>query len=55
MLTSLTKEQLIELVKTEFADVTREGGVSWSEGYVIDDYGSKEERAAARAKDKDQS
>lgn len=55
MLNSLTKEQLIDLIKTEFAGVTRDGGVSWSEGSVIDDYGTKEERAAARAKDKDQS
>ena len=31
MLESLSIEQLIELIKTEFADVTREGGISWRE------------------------
>jgi hypothetical protein len=54
VLKSLTKEQLIELIKTEFADVTRKGGVSWHEGWVIDSYGSDEECAAARLEDTDQ-
>lgn len=36
-----------------FANVSREGGVSWSEAYVIDNYGTPEECATARAKDTD--
>ncbi|VAX39837.1 hypothetical protein MNBD_PLANCTO03-354, partial [hydrothermal vent metagenome] len=36
-----------------FQDVSREGGISWSETFVLDDYGTKEERAAARAMDND--
>ncbi len=34
-----------------FANTTREGGVSWRESVVLDDYGSEEERVAARALD----
>jgi len=44
---------MIEEIKTAFKGVTREGGVSWSETVVIDDYGTREERAAARTRDKD--
>lgn len=36
-----------------FRGVSREGGVSWSETDVIDDYGTEEERAIARASDTD--
>ncbi len=38
-------------IRRAFRGVTREGGVSWSEADVIDDYGTGEERAAARARD----
>lgn len=38
-------------IRSAFRGVTREGGVSWSETSVIDDYGSDEERAQARARD----
>lgn len=41
----------IALVYETFRGVTRAGGVSWSEAVVIDDYGSDEQRAAARAAD----
>ena len=40
-------------IDAAFADVGREGGVSWSESVVIDNYGSMEERLAARASDRD--
>ena len=49
----MTREQMIEEIEAAFKGVTREGGVSWSETRVIDDYGSEPERAAARAQDKD--
>ena len=42
-------------IHAAFKDVSRDGGVSWSESDVIDGYGSDEERAAARARDKDAS
>lgn len=41
------------LIRSAFAGVTRAGGVSWSEANVIDNYGSDEERAAARSSDPD--
>jgi hypothetical protein len=40
-------------IREAFKGVTRQGGVSWSEAEVIDDYGSEDERAEARAKDTD--
>ncbi len=40
-------------IRRAFRGVTREGGVSWSEADVVDDYGTDEERAAARARDKE--
>lgn len=46
---------LLDEIHSAFKDVSREGGVSWSESDVIDDYGSDEERASARALDKDAS
>ena len=47
------RDRLIAEIERVFADVTREGGVSISEADVIDDYGSEEEQAAARASDTD--
>ncbi len=38
-------------IRAAFAGVTREGGISWSEADVIDDGGTEEEQAAARARD----
>jgi len=46
---------LIEEIYEAFRNVTREGGVSWSEAHVIDMYGSMEERDRARRQDKDKS
>jgi len=40
-------------IREAFKDVTREGGVSWNETRVLDDYGSKEEATKARATDTD--
>jgi hypothetical protein len=40
-------------IEAAFHGVTRNGGVSWSEAIVIDDYGSPEEERAARASDCD--
>jgi len=45
------KQALIEEITTAFDGVSREGGVSLSEAWVIDDYGSDEERAKARKQD----
>lgn len=42
-------------IREAFKGVTREGGVSWSEAVVIDDYGSPEERTVARSKDVERS
>jgi hypothetical protein len=44
-------EKTIELVFETFRGVTREGGVSWSESFVLDDYGSEEECHEARLQD----
>lgn len=49
------REELIREIHAAFADVSREGGVSWSEAEVIDGYGTEEEKAAARRADKDRS
>ena len=47
------KVALIELITDAFQDVKRGNGVSLHEADVIDDYGSEEERAAARLLDTD--
>ena len=44
---------IIEEICIAFADVKRDGGISWSETEVIDGYGSEEERQQARGSDKD--
>jgi len=54
MLEGLTKAAMIELISREFSDVSRKGGVSWSEAWIIDKYGSMEEMLAARSSDTDQ-
>jgi hypothetical protein len=45
------KLALIEEITAAFDGVAREDGVTLSETYVIDDYGSPEERAEARKED----
>ena len=47
------RDELIRLIEQAFDGVSREGGVSLHEAYVIDNYGDEEERAAARLKDTD--
>ena len=47
------KAALIKLITSAFENVKRGNGVSLHEADVIDDYGSKEERAAARLLDTD--
>jgi hypothetical protein len=47
------REALIAEIYAAFKDVSREGGVSWSETYVLDFYGTPEERAEARDRDRD--
>ena len=42
-------------IRETFRGVTRVGGVSWEETYVIDSYGSDEDREAARLSDRDHS
>ncbi|MCP5522321.1 MAG: hypothetical protein H7A46_12315 [Verrucomicrobiales bacterium] len=44
-------QALIESIERAFADVTLEDGVSLREADVIDDYGTREQRQAARAQD----
>jgi hypothetical protein len=46
-------EELIREIHEAFRDVTRQGGVSWRETNVLDNYGSDEERARARALETD--
>lgn len=48
-------EKTIALVFETFRGVNREGGVSWSETFVRDDYGNEEECREARLRDKDSS
>ena len=45
------KAALIQEITAAFDGVSRENGVSLSESWVIDDYGSDEERAEARKQD----
>lgn len=47
------REALIAEIYVAFRDVTREGGVSWSETGVLDDYGTEAERLAARDTDRE--
>lgn len=42
-------------IRRAFAGVSREGGISWSGSFVVDDYGSDEEVAVAAAKDTEKS
>ncbi|RYG46716.1 hypothetical protein EON79_09415 [bacterium] len=45
------RDALIAEIYAAFADVDREGGVSWSEAMAIDNYEPLEVREAARARD----
>jgi len=45
------RDSLIAQIERDFAGVSREGGVSISEAYAIDDYEPEEVRAAARLAD----
>jgi hypothetical protein len=47
------RSELIGLIKDAFGNVSRQGGVSWTETEVLDMYGTDAERKAARAKDTD--
>jgi len=51
------RKALINEIHAAFDGVTREGGVSWSETKLLDDWGESKGRAGAeaRAKDTDQS
>ena len=49
-----TRSELIGFIKAAFGNVSRQGGVSWTETEVLDMYGSDAERATARKKDTDQ-
>ena len=49
----MTEEEILAEIHEAFKDVSRHGGVSWSESEVIDDYGSDEERQLARMRDTD--
>ena len=47
------RDALENEIREAFKDVTREGGVSWNETKVLDDYGSAEQAKNARASDAD--
>ena len=49
------RDALVEEIDAAFANVSRSGGVSWSETRVLDMYGSDDERNAARGQDTDRS
>lgn len=49
------KQALIQEITLAFEGVAHEEGMTLHEATVIDDYGSPEERAQARAKDTEQS
>lgn len=49
------RKALIQEIHAAFAGVSREGGVSWSESIVIDDWGDAEACATARKRDTDRS
>lgn len=55
MPSEIYKQALIDEIYDAFRAVNRSGGVSWSEAYVIDMYGSPKEREQARKKDKEAS
>lgn len=50
---NLEKSAILAEIDAAFANVDRKGGVSWSQAEVVDGYGSEEEQAKARAKDKE--
>lgn len=50
---NVSRDDLIAEVHEAFRDVSREGGVSWSEAEVIDFYGDPDECEAARKSDRD--
>jgi hypothetical protein len=47
------REAVIADIRSAFADVSRKGGISWSECVVIDNYASDQDRQKARAADRD--
>lgn len=47
------RDTLIVEIYESFRDVTRTGGVSWSESVAIDNYGSEEARLRARQSDQE--
>ncbi len=47
------RDKVQQRLREEFCDVTRDGGVSWSQTEVIDDWGTDEQERAARASDRD--
>jgi hypothetical protein len=47
------RDALLAEIFATFGRVTREGGVSMSEAFVVDSYGTLEERATARERDTD--
>ena len=47
------RERIIDQIRLAFAHVSREDGVTLHEAKVIDDYGSADERIAARVLDLD--
>ena len=49
----LHSELLLEKLKSAFQGVTRDGGISWLQADVIDDYGSAWDREYARTKETD--
>ena len=50
---AMLRQSLVTEIHEAFADVSREGGVSWSETEVLDRYGDEDERLDARRSDKD--
>ncbi len=49
----MTQKELLEKIKQAFDGISREGGVSLHETAVMDNYGSEDERAAAKGMDTD--
>jgi hypothetical protein len=49
------QQRMERQIRAAFAGVSRADGVSWSEADVIDDWGTEEACAAARAQDRDRS
>lgn len=50
-----TRKHLIADIRKAFQGVTREGGISWSETAVMDDYGNMRQRKSARERDQEAS